>query len=133
MKVTVNCNLRGKKLWREGTVLSGPPFPSDIAGEIKAVQEGRSNTLTIVPEETEQAVGEETIALNDLGLQGNVATDFRQKLIQEIDREILFRKFDHSIINRVIYETPKVQYQSIPWFYHEPGARQKRQLLLRKF
>lgn len=120
MKVTLKCNLRGKKLWRKGTVLSGPPFPSDIAEEIEAVQAGRVDTLTI-----------ENDDLGEVGVRGSIAgTALRQELI---DREILFREFEHPILNRVVYRKPEIQYQSTPWFFHQHGANKKRQLLLRKF
>ena len=121
MKVTLTCNLRCKrKLWRKGTVLSGPPFPPEIAEELKAVQEGRSDALNI-----------ENDDLAETGLRGSVTgSALRQKLI---NREILFRKFEHPILNRVVYRKPEIQYQSTPWFFHQHGAKEKRQLLLKKF
>jgi hypothetical protein len=106
MKVTVNCNLKGKVLWRKGTVLSGPPFPSDIAEEIKAVKSGRVNTLILEEEEKE-----------DPPVLGDV----------------IFRKFDRPVLNRAQYAPKEIQYQATPWFHNERGARTKRQLLLKKF
>jgi len=134
MKVTLTCNLRCKrKLWRKGTVLSGPPFPPDIAEEIKAVQKGRSDALNIISGEREKR-------MDDAGMRGSAAGNaLRQKLSEEIDRErgiakaILFRKFDKPILNQFLYQQPEIQFQSTPWFFHQHGAKEKRKLLLRKF
>lgn len=112
MKVKINCNLKGDKFWRKGTVLTGPPFPSDIAEEIKAVKSGRVNTLILEEEEKEVPP-----ALDDAGLRG----------------QVLRKKFDRPVLNRVQYAPKEIQYQATPWFHNERGAKQKRQLLLKKF
>ena len=118
MKVELTCNLKCKaKLWRKGTVLSGPPFPSDIAEELQAVLDGRSDTLFI------SEVDETPWIIK--------ASD--EEFESEIHNAILFRKFDKPILNRVVYRKPEIQYDSRPWFFHQHGAKEKRKLLLRKF
>jgi len=101
MKVTLKCNLRGKLLWRKGTVFE-EPFPPEIEEELKACMEGRVDTLII----------EETAASSPL---------------------VLFKKFDKPELDMVVYQKEDIQYDSNPWFLREPGARKKRQLLLRRF
>lgn len=53
--------------------------------------------------------------------------------IIEEDATILFRKFLKPSLE--IYQPEKINetYMSPPWFFNQPGAKQKRSLLLRKF
>jgi len=135
MKVTTTCNLKGKtRTWRKGTEIE-EPFPPDIAEEIKAVQEGRSDALTVVI--LDKAITESNIAIDGLikaidpGLRGSaVGTALRQTLN---DRAILFRKFDRPVLNCYGCAPKQIEYQSSPWFFNQAGAKKKRQLLLRKF
>jgi len=134
MKVITTCNLKGKtRTWRKGTEIE-EPFPPDIAEELKAVQEGRSDALTI---EHDQG-GIVSVILDKAITESNATIDGLKNGLKEIDpglrgRAILFRKFDRSVLNCYGCAPKQIEYQSTPWFFNQAGAKKKRQLLLRKF
>ena len=110
MKVKLNCNLKGAlKVWRKGTIFE-TPFPSEIASEFKACQEGRADTLIVTEEDT------------------LIAKD-------AVTERILFRNFlkPSKTFDIFVSRPTNIHYTSPPWFFNQPGAKQKRSLLLRKF
>jgi len=134
MKVITTCNLKGKtRTWRKGTEIE-EPFPPDIAEELKAVQEGRSDALKIVVEEISKMNDDEFEAELENHADGDIANALLETgALENIDRAILFRKFDRPVLNCYGCAPKQIEYQSTPWFFNQLGAKKKRQLLLRKF
>jgi len=128
--IKLNATLRGKsrKLWLEGTEFTETetdPLPPDIEFEIG---QNRPGVLTITEIEPDAETPEP-----DAEQSEKVDTVADAETPQADARVILFRKFEKRPVEQVVVPPKKFEGQAPPWFHRQPGAKAKRQMLLRKF
>jgi len=127
-QIKLNVTLKGKsgKIWLKGKVFTDP-LPSDIEFEFEQNRPG--NLTEVLTAETVSSIGDAPHIV-----AGTIDFNQDQEFISlEQDREILFRQFEKSLLNKWCVEREVPEYQSSNWFHGERGAKEKRKLLLRKF